>query len=142
MAVNQPGQPTGAQPGAWVDPYRAYNFKLLIQGITAGHFTMCSGLGIRVQPIRYREGGNNQVVHAIPGQVEYSDVTLRYGVTESHGLFQWMMTAVKGAVQRKNASILLLDSSGAREVMRWNLMRSWPTQWLGAPLDALQKEVA
>jgi phage tail-like protein len=143
MAVNQPAKkPSGAQPGAWVDPYRAYNFKLLIQGVTAGHFTSCSGLGIRVQPIRYREGGSNQVVHAIPGQVEYSDVTLHYGVTDSHSLFQWMLTAVKGDVQRKNVSILLLDSAGGKEVTRWNLMRAWPTQWLGAPLDALEKQVA
>ena len=26
-------------PGAPVDPYRAYNFKLLINGVTNGHFT-------------------------------------------------------------------------------------------------------
>ena len=55
----QSTQPTssGAQPGTFIDPYRAYNFKLQIQGVTEGHFTQCSGLEIEVQPIRYREGG-------------------------------------------------------------------------------------
>ena len=55
--------PSGAQPGVFNDPYRAYNFKLEIQGITEGHFAACSGLGIKIQVIKYREGGTNQVVH-------------------------------------------------------------------------------
>jgi hypothetical protein len=38
-----------AQPGNWVDPYRAYTFNLLIQNVNAGHFTEVSGLGIRIE---------------------------------------------------------------------------------------------
>ena len=33
-----------AQPGTWVDPHRAHNFKLLINNVTEGHFTEVSGL--------------------------------------------------------------------------------------------------
>ncbi|MBN9389037.1 MAG: phage tail protein [Chloroflexi bacterium] len=129
-------------PGVFTDPYRAYNFKLVIQGVTEGHFTECSGLGIRVQAIKYREGGINQVVHAIPGFVEYSDVTLKYGLTNSAELWNWFMTVVKGKVTRKNVSILLLDSDGATEVMRWDLINAWPSEWRGVPLDAMHREVA
>ncbi len=57
--------PDGAQTGTRVDPYRAYNFKLEIQGVTEGHFTECSGLGVKVQAIAYREGGTSQVVHLV-----------------------------------------------------------------------------
>src|SRR5262245_62187593 len=75
----------GAQPGTFVDPFRAYNFKLQIQGVTEGHFTECSGLEVEVHPIRYREGGAGQVVHVIPGPVSYGDVTLSYGLrSEEH----------------------------------------------------------
>src|SRR5438093_13740790 len=93
--------PTGAaqpeaQPGVFNDPYRAYNFKLEIQGVTEGHFTECSGMGIKVQTIKYREGGTGQVVHCIPGPVEYGDITLRYGLTASRELWEWFMSAVKG----------------------------------------------
>jgi len=136
------GAASGAQPGAFIDPYRAYNFKLVIQGVTEGHFTDCSGLGISVQPIRYREGGTAQVVHCIPGPVTYADVELRYGLTASTELWDWMMLAVAGRVQRKNVSILLLDSDGATEVLRWDLINAWPCQWRGAVLDALNHEVA
>lgn len=134
--------PSGAQPGVFVDPYRAYNFKLMIQGVTEGHFTECSGLGIKVQVIKYREGGTNQVIHCIPGPVEYADITLRFGLTASRDLWEWLMTAVQGKVDRKNVSILLLDSDGVAEVMRWDLVNAWIAEWRGSVLNAMQREVA
>lgn len=140
--TNPEASATGAHPGAFVDPYRAYNFKLMIQGVTEGHFTACTGLGAKIEVIRYREGGTNQVVHCIPGQVEYADVTLRYGLTSSHEVWDWLMAAMTGKVERKNVSILMLDSSGVSEVMRWDLINAWPAAWHGAALDALNREVA
>jgi len=124
------------------DPFRAYNFKLVIQGVSEGHFTECSGLSVKVDSIKYREAGNNQVIRHIPGQVDYSAVTLRYGVTTSHDLWDWLMTAVNGQVERKNVSILLLDSRGVAEVIRWDLINAWPSEWQGAGLNALNHEVA
>jgi phage tail-like protein len=124
------------------DPYRAYNFKLVIQGVTEGHFTECTGLGVKVDVIRYREAGENQIVRAIPGPVRYSDVILRYGLTASRELWEWMLTSVQGRVERRNISILMMDSAGAQEVMRWNLNNAWPSEWRGAPLNAMNDEVA
>jgi phage tail-like protein len=128
--------------GVAPEPYPSYNFKLVIQGVEAGHFTHCSGLGVRVNAIRYREGGVSQVVRRLPGQVEYADVVLQYGLTSSRQLWDWMMTAVSGKVERKNVSVLQLDTDGATEVVRWDLINAWPSEWRGAPLDALAQEVA
>jgi phage tail-like protein len=115
------------------DPYGAYNFKLVIQGVTEGHFTQCTGLGVRVEALRYREGGTSQVVHRLPGRVEYTDVTLRYGLTASKELWMWLDSAMKGAV---------LAQDGVTEAVRFNLLNAWPSSWLGAPLDALGHETA
>lgn len=128
--------------GAWQDPYRNYNFKLEIQGVTQGHFTECTNIGIRVEAISYREAGNQQIVHRMPGRVDYADVTLRYGLTNSRELWDWFMASARGSAERRNVSIVLLDSNGAQEVMRWNLMRAWPREWAGAPLDARGQDVA
>ncbi len=136
------GAAASTSPVGNTDPYRAYNFKLDIQGVTQGHFTECSGLGIKVEAIRYREGGNNQVVRRIPGPVEYADVTLRYGLTSSKELWDWLMGAVAGKVQRKNVSIVLIDNDGVTEVMRWELIDAWPSEWRGAGLNALSHEIA
>jgi len=125
-----------------VDPFRSYNFKLDIAGVTEAHFTECSGPSVKVTAITYREAGNNQVVRHIPGPVDYAAVTLRYGLTTSRELWDWLQTAAQGRVERKNVSILMLDSQGAAEVMRWNLIDAWPSAWQGAVLDALSREVA
>jgi phage tail-like protein len=131
-----------ATTGTARDPYRAYNFKLVIQGVTAGHFTECSGLAAKVEAIRYREAGAAQVVRRVPGPVEYADVTLRYGLSDSRELWDWFTTALRGTVDRKNVSILVLASDGGTEVLRWDLVNAWPSEWRGAPLDALSREVA
>lgn len=137
-----PANQSGAQPGVFNDPYRSYNFKLVIQGVTEGHFTECTNMSIKIDAIRYREGGQSQVVHRIPGQVEYGDITLRYGLTSSNELWTWLMSGVKGKVDRKNVSIVMLESDGVSEVLRWDLVNAWVSEWRGAPLDALGRQLA
>ncbi len=124
------------------DPYRSYNFKLDINGVSEGHFTECSGLSVKVESIPYREAGANQIVRKIPGPVDYAAVTLRYGVTSSRELWDWLMKAVEGNVERKNVSIILLDSAGSSEVMRWNLQDAWPSEWQGAALNTTDRAIA
>jgi phage tail-like protein len=131
-----------AQPGNLVDPYRAYNFKLLINNVTEGHFTEVTGLGLQVERIAYREAGNGSVIRAIPGRVTYPPVTLRYGLTSSTDLWDWLMTAVAGRVDRRNVSVVMLDSGGTSEVLRWNLLNAWPQEWYGSPLDAMSHALA
>lgn len=125
-----------------VDPYGAFNFQLLIDGVTEGHFTECSGLGMRIEAIQYREAGTSQAVRRIPGRVEYGDVILSYGLTDSLDLWNWLRTVAQGVVQRKNVSVVMLASDGASEAIRWNLLNAWPAEWRGAPLRALSQEVA
>ncbi len=69
-------------------------------------------------------------------------VTLRYGVTSSRELWEWLQTTVQGEVKRKNVSIILLDSQGNNEVMRWNLVDAWPSEWQGAALNASDRSLA
>jgi len=130
-------------PEPVIDPYRAYSFKLTFQpNITEAHFTEISGIGVNVQTIAYREGGMRPFVHTVPGYVEYSPITLRYGLTASRELYDWFMTAVNGKVVRRNCSILLLDSDSVAEVTRWDLVNAWPSQWRGSILNGLSNEVA
>src|SRR5829696_3190436 len=91
-----PAARPAAQPGNWVDPFRAYNFKLIVDKIAEGHFTEVSGLSVQVQKISYREAGNSAIVRAVPGRVTYSSVTLRYGLTSTPEMWDWLSTAVNG----------------------------------------------
>ena len=129
------------QPGAPVDPFRAYNFKLLINNVTNGHFTEVTGLEINIQKLDYREAGNDRV-RAIPGQTEYAPITLHFGLTASRELWDWVNSAAKGTVDRRNISVALLDAAGTAEVLRWNIINAWPMQWKGAPLNTLGNDIA
>jgi phage tail-like protein len=135
-------QPSGAQPGTFVDPLGAYNWRLDIQGLGEAHFTRCSGLGVKVHSPRYREGGINQVVHRLVGPTEYADVTLEFGLTASREMWDWLLSAVQGKVRRMNVSIVMLSPDGVTEALRWNLTNAWPAEWSGAVLDAMGHEAA
>ncbi|QDY08500.1 phage tail protein [Micromonospora sp. HM134] len=133
--------PATPQPGAPVDPYRAYHFKLLINGITNGHFTEVSGLEMTIGRLSYREAGNDRV-RSVPGQVDYAPVTLHFGLTPSRELWDWVHSAATGTVSRRNVSVVLLDAAGTAEVLRWNLINAWPMRWRGAHLHTLSQEIA
>ena len=139
--MNEQEQPRPAQTGAEPDPYQGYNFRVEIHGLTEGAFTECSGMGVTVHALRYAEG-RSPVVRRIPGQLEYADVTLRYGLTNSRDLWLWMKKTLDGNIERKNVSIMLLARDGHTEVLRWNLINAWISQWRGAPLDAMAQEIA
>ncbi len=138
-----PNPPAEEQSGGpWVDPYAAYNFGIDIRGVNEGRFTEVSGLSVRVVAHRYREAGQNQIVHRLPGPVEYGDVLLRYGVSKSEELWQWMQRTIEGRVERRNVSIILYKSDASTEAMRWDLQDAWPSEWRAAPLDSLGREIA
>jgi phage tail-like protein len=140
-APTPPGS-TAASPGTFVDPYRSYNFKLVVPGLAEAHFTYCSPPAARIEALKYREGGGGQVVHRIPGRVEYDDLTLKYGLTQSRHLYDWFGSAARGTVRRQNVSVVLLDSDDSTERVRWDLINAWPREWRGSELDARSHEIA
>jgi len=130
------------------DPYRSYNFKLLIGGVTEAHFMECSGMGIKINVIKYRVTGRSDApgdpgyYKKIPGPVDYGDIVLKYGLTSSDSLWSWFMSGVNGAVEPKNITLQLLDNAGRKPVMQWDLIGAWASEWKGAHLDTMGKEVA
>lgn len=141
MPENQ--NPEGAAvTGQWSDPYTSFHFAIDINGVTEGRFVECSSLGVDVEAIKYREAGANQIVHRLPGRLEYADLTLRYGMTGSLQLWQWMQSSIAGTVERRNVSVVMYGHDGCTEVMRWNLLNAWPRSWRGTQLDALGSQVA
>ena len=124
------------------DPYRAYNFLVEIDGITRAGFRECSGLDSGQDPIEYREGNEKPLTaRKLPGLVKYSNITLKWGVTDDADLWEWRKKAAEGKVERKNGSIVLLDDTGD-EKMRWNFHDGWLTKWTGASFNATGNDVA
>jgi phage tail-like protein len=121
---------------ARVDPYKNFRFLVELDGIVQAGFTDCSGFGSNVEVIEYREGGDASTVRKLPGKISFPDITLK-----SRELYDWHRTAVNGAVQRKNGSIILQDDLG-QEKIRWNFFSAWASKYDAPDFSAKGNDVA
>jgi phage tail-like protein len=127
--------------GTRVDPYRNFSFLVEIDGITQAGFSDCSGFGASTDPVEYREGGETKTVRKLPGLTKYTNITLKWGLTDSRELYDWYRDVVNGKIDRKSGSIILLDLEG-NEKVRWNFFEAWPTKWDGPDFTAKGNDVS
>jgi phage tail-like protein len=123
------------------DPYGSYNFLVELDGISRAAFQECSGFDSTIDIIEHREGGENTTLRKLPGLTKYSNIVLKWGVTDDMDLNNWHKQAIQGDLQRKNGSIVLLNRLG-EEVARWNFVRAWPSKYDGPDFNAEGTEVA
>jgi phage tail-like protein len=123
------------------DPYGNFNFLVEMDGITRAAFQECSGFDSTIDVIEHREGGENTTLRKLPGMTKYSNIQLKWGITDDRELYDWHRRVIQGDIERKNGSIVLLNRKG-EEVKRWNFHRAWPTKWDGPDLNAEGSDVA
>jgi phage tail-like protein len=119
--------------GRRTDPHTSFNFLIEIQGLVLGGFSEVSGLQVETETDEYREGGLNSYVHKFPKLTKYPNLVFKRGITDSATLWQWYRDVVGGKIQRRNGSIILLDSTGvpSSEKWRWNFSQAYPVKWSG-----------
>jgi phage tail-like protein len=130
-----------AETGKPVDPYTNYNFRIEIDQITRAAFQECSGFDSTIDIIEHREGGRNPTLSKLPGMTKYSNIVLKWGLTDDSQLYDWHRQIVDGEIVRKNGSIVLLDRKGDEKV-RWNFVRAWPSKYDGPDFNAEGTDVA
>jgi phage tail-like protein len=123
------------------DPYANFRFRVEIDGIQQASFSECTGLGASIEVLQYREGGDPITVRKLPGKVNYPEIKLKWGITDSKDLYSWFMDAVQGKIHRKNLSVILIDTAGDDKV-RWNFSDAWPSAYSGPDFNATKTEVA
>ena len=124
------------------DPYKGYNFTVEIDGIHRAGFREASGLDSSQDPVEYREGDEKALTaRKLSGLNKYSNVTLKWGISDDKDLEQWRQSLADGKMERKNLSVVLLDDTGS-EKARWNLREAWPTKWSGPSFNATSNDVA
>jgi len=127
--------------GQRVDPFVSFNFKVEIEGVIEGTFSEVTGLDSTIDLTEYREGGDAATPRKLPGMTKHSNIVLKRGLTVVTKLYDWHEKAVRGDVQRRDGSIIVLDRAG-RETVRWNFFRAWPVKWDAPDLNATSNEVA
>lgn len=130
-----------------VDPYSAFNFEVIVTGISndgkavSGSFSEVTGLETELGQIPYRAGNEDITQRKIPGLKKFTDITLKRGITGDVDFWKWIVTALNGKVQRASGAIVLLDEN-RNEVMRWKFNRAWPCKFTGPTLHANENAVA
>ena len=132
--------PTGTRN----DPYRGFNFLIEIDGITRAGFREASGLDSSQDPVEYREGTDPITARKLYGLIKYSNISLKWGITDDADLWKWRKRVMDGEELRKvrkTLSIVLRNEAG-KEKIRWNISDAWPTKWTGPSFNATSNDVA
>jgi phage tail-like protein len=124
--------------------YPQPNFHFTVEwGGTKIGFTEVSGLSMEAKPIEYRAGGSPEYhTQKMPGQVVFSNVILKRGITAGDNeFFAWFNTRSLNTIERRDISIKLLDENH-NPVMVWRIRNSFPVRLSYGTLNAMGNDVA
>ena len=124
------------------DPFRSFNFRVEIDGLTVAAFSEVSGLTAEGDAVDYREGTdaiNN--VRKLTGLRKYANLMFKRGYVQDNSLWQWYQQIANGENIRRNGSVILMNEAHA-DVMRWNFENAWVNKIEGPGLKAIGNEVA
>lgn len=137
------------------DPLRNFKFRVAFHHpsfpslfANAG-FMSVSGLNITTEVIPYREGGMNTTTQKMPGQTDFSPLTLSRGLIVGHpGMMAWMgqlfdviQGTGKGGDFRATVTIKVLEHPSANTTnppvkAAFKVYNAWPTSVAFTDLDA------
>jgi phage tail-like protein len=124
------------------DPFRGFNFKIEMDGVTKAGFRECSGLDASTDAVDYREGQEKgNIARKLTGLNKHANIVLKRGVTDDHSLWDWRKKVIEGKTDRQHGSIVLCDEAGEEKV-RWNFVEGWPLKWTGPTFNATSNDVA
>lgn len=118
-------------------------FYVEIGSEIAASFTECGGLGLQIKKNVIREGGVNNQQRIYLGQTEFTDVTLKRGLTNRQEFWDWLNELFDETkpVSRRNVNILVFDRAG-ETMMSWTLIGAIPVGWKTPALQADGNAVA
>jgi len=118
------------------------NFALEIDGAPIAFFTGCTGLSATTEVVEEKvvDATGKLIMRKRPGRTTYDDIVLKRGASADKTLQDWHKTAIDGAVERKNGSIVLYDDV-LTELARWNFEAGWISKWAGGDLSADSDDV-
>ncbi|NTV62399.1 MAG: phage tail protein [Oscillochloris sp.] len=123
------------------DALPVHRFYLQIDGINLAVFMEIEGLQVETEVFEYAEGGNNNFMHKLPGQIRVSNVTLKRGLVSTNQLFDWYMKVAAGNIDQRNLSVIVYTYDGS-EMRRWNFFKAYPIRWIGPSFSVTSNDPA
>ncbi|WP_433830951.1 phage tail protein [Actinoplanes sp. CA-015351] len=123
------------------DPYSQFNFIVEVDGVIIGGFAEVSGIGMENEIIEYRNGDEDITVRKLPGKAKYSNLVLKWGLTQGRELWEWRQLVIAGQTDRRPGTIQLLDEA-RQPALQWDFREGWPCKLEGPALNAKGSDVA
>ncbi len=128
-------------PGERNDPYRRFRYRVEIDGIQQAGFSEVTGFDASLDVVEYREGDEVITPRKLPGLAKYGNVSLKWGVTDSLEMYEWIEGCIEGNIERKTLTIIAIDEEGG-DVATWQLIEAWPAKYTAPEFNATASEVA
>lgn len=123
------------------DPYRNFRFRVEVAGIQQAGFSEVSGFDASLSVIEYREGTEVITPRKLPGLAKYGNITLKWGVTDSLDMYNWMAESIQGKMTRKTVTIIAINEEG-QDVATWQVIEAWPSKYSAPGFNGSGNEVA
>lgn len=129
-------------------PFVAFRFAVEIypegasSPLAGAAFSECDGIEMTVDVKTIREGGANDRAVRVPGIVNYSNLTLKRGVTTNFDLWTWAQNSITDPLLRANAEVVMFDIDGKTERARFRLDRCLPVKFKAPAFNAKDGNVA
>jgi phage tail-like protein len=124
------------------DPYRGFNFRVEIDGVTLASFSEVTGLTADGDAVPYREGADKvNSVRQLTGLRKNDKITLKRGFTQNMEFWNWYAAIAAGQQLRRNGTIVLQDEAH-KDVLRFEFVNGWLNKLEGPHMNASGNEVA
>jgi phage tail-like protein len=119
----------------------APRFAVELDNSIIATFSECSGLSATMRTDKWEEGGANYTTLKFPGRVDFSNLTLKHGETDSFDLFNWFLLVLGGKPARKEMTVKLMTYN--LEMLReWHFVGVFPVKWTGPTLQTTSNTIA
>jgi phage tail-like protein len=103
-----------------------------------GIFKGLSGLEVNFDVLEYREGGNNDFVHRLPGRMTYPNLVLSWGIiANDESLLKWFMaTHQQAQLQEIKLTLGARQADVSNDIRKFVFTDAFPVRWSGPVLHA------
>ncbi len=101
----------------------------------AGIFKGLSGLEVNIDVLEYREGGNNDLIHRLPGRITYPNLVLSWGLVNDATLLKWFtQTQTQAQLQEITLTLATTKGDSQNDGRKFTFVDAFPVRWSGPQL--------
>ncbi len=128
--------------GERTDPAPSFKYGVKIEDNLIAGFTSCSGLEVTRETKEVVEGGINDHVHVLPGQLKHGRLILKDGQVFSSFMWDWLHEGMYDVKVKRLPITIILYSVEGTPARTWTVKDAYPVKWSASDLKSDSNEAA